>query len=129
MKKFLIIISTIISFKSFGQVGKIKIQKEKTDTYPNINCPFIFTVDSTILNKKLSVGTVMFSGRGYTKEHQKKYDANRPFTKQDKYLISYKSFQNELSDWCNDSTIKIIKVKVEASNDTIFSVLATFGPR
>lgn len=129
MKKFLIIISTIISLKSFGQVNKIKIQKEKTETYQDINCPFIFTVDSTILNRKLSVGTVMFTGRGYTKEHQKKYDANRPFTKQDTYLITYKTFQNELSDWCNDATIKIIKVKVEASNDTIFNVIATFGPK
>ena len=134
MKKIILILLTIGSLNSLGQIDKIKIQKEKTgkenkETLPDINCPFVFSVDSSILNKKVKPSTVFFSGRGYTKDTQKKFDEIRPFMKDKKYLITYKSVQNELKDFCNLETIKILKVEIQSIGDSLFTVKVTFGPR
>lgn len=112
-----------------ADIEKIKIKKEKSDPEPEINCPFVFSVDSTILNKMIKPSNVFFSGRGYTKDTQKKFDEIKPFMKDKKYLISYESVQYELKEFCTLETIKILKVEIRSVGDSLFTITATFGSK
>lgn len=71
----------------------------------------------------------MFKGKGLTRDDLKRLSQNSPFKLDTKYLITYKSIQNGMKDWCKGKTYKLMEVEITPINDTILSLTGTFFPK
>src|SRR3989344_1002997 len=115
MKKLILLSILLFSLKAYSQEGTIRVKKPDTTAQTSTGCDFELIADSSLIDKACKISRVSIAGINSSDLNEfRKVLTYYPFLEE--ILVSKKTFETDLKDFCDTKEYKLEKVEVKGKN-------------